>query len=314
MKESRYIIASDGVRLRTAVFTHGSRGQGRGVCVLLTGQTEFIEKYEEVIGELCARGFSVAALDWRGQGGSARLLPNPLKAHIDDFAQYDDDLTSFMQQIVQPLSAKPPLALAHSMGAHILLRALHDRPMQFAAAVLSAPMLRAQTRGYPAWFARALTFVQARTGRKSAWVLGMDKRDPLTMEFSDQLVTSDRARYARAKALVTGHPELRLAGPTWGWLEAGYSSMNRVMAPGYAEAIPTPVLICGAGQDRIVDTQAEREFVKRLPHGTYLELRESEHEILMEADAIRQQFWKAFDEFVASTLPWEGRKIQERSE
>ena len=44
------------------------------VCVLLNGQTEFLEKYFEVIDELRGRGFAVAALDWRGQGGSGRLV------------------------------------------------------------------------------------------------------------------------------------------------------------------------------------------------------------------------------------------------
>ena len=104
----------------------------RGVCVLLHGQTEFIEKYAEVIGELGARGFTVATFDWRGQGGSQRLLANPLTAHIADFAQYDDDLASFLEQVVGPLGGGPPIALAHSMGGNILLRALHDRPDAFA--------------------------------------------------------------------------------------------------------------------------------------------------------------------------------------
>jgi lysophospholipase len=59
------------------------------------------------------------------------------------------------------------------------------------------------------------------------------------------------------------------------------------------------VLIVGAGRDRIVDTAAEREFGARLPHGTYLEFDDAEHEILMENDAIRARFWAAFDGFVA---------------
>ena len=44
-----------------------------GTCVLLNGQTEFIEKYFEVIDELRGRGFAVATMDWRGQGGSGRM-------------------------------------------------------------------------------------------------------------------------------------------------------------------------------------------------------------------------------------------------
>jgi lysophospholipase len=74
--------------------------------------------------------------------------------------------------------------------------------------------------------------------------------------------------------------------------------MACVMADGYAQAIATPVLIVGAGRDRIVDTDAERVFARRLPHGTYLELADAEHEILMENDSIRARFWAAFDDFV----------------
>jgi lysophospholipase len=73
--------------------------------------------------------------------------------------------------------------------------------------------------------------------------------------------------------------------------------MARVLAPGFAEAIQTPVLIVGAGRDRIVHVEATRDFARRLPHGTYLELEDSEHEILMESDSIRARFWGAFDGF-----------------
>ncbi len=126
----------------------------------------------------------------------------------------------------------------------------------------------------------------------------MAARDPFLITFDTQLVTSDRARFARAQNILKSHPDLRLAGPTWGWIEAAYRSMTRVNAPGYAEAITLPVLVCGAGSDRIVLTQAERSFAALLPHGEYLEFSGSEHEILMENDYIRAQFWVAFDEFI----------------
>ena len=267
---------------------------------MLGGQTEFLEKYEEVAGELAARGFQVASVDWRGQGGSERLVADPLKAHVIDFADYDGDLAAFMDQVVKPLTARPPLVLAHSMGGHILMRALHDRPGLFAAAVATAPMMRALTRGYPPIVARAMCYAENLFGRRDAWVWGMAERDPLKLGFEDNLVTSDRARFARNQAYLAAEKDIRLAGPTWGWLEAAYRSMSRAMSKGYAEAIETPVLIIGAGRDRIVDTSAAREFASHLPHGKYLEFEESEHEILMENDSIRARFWKAFDEFVGS--------------
>ncbi len=281
--------------MRTGVF---EATPSRGVCVLLHGQTEFIEKYDEVIGELCQRGFTVASFDWRGQGASRRRLADPLTAHVGDFAEYDDDLTSFLEQMVKPLSPKPPIALAHSMGGQILLRSLHDRPDAFAAAVLSAPMLQVLTRGYPAPLVRLVTALQIAFGQAEVFAWGMAGRDPFLVDFDRQLCTSDRVRFARTLDFLKRNPTLRLAGPSWGWLEAAYRSMARVMAPGFAPAIQTPVLICAAGRDRIVRLEAERQFARRLPHGRYLELEDSGHEILMENDSIRARFWSAFDGFV----------------
>jgi len=297
--KARFILTPGGTRLRCAVFERDARTNPRGVCVLLHGQTEFIEKYEEVIGELQGRGYTVATFDWRGQGGSARALADSLKCHVGNFREYDEDLAAFLDQVVRPMGVAPPSALAHSMGAHILLRTLHDRPKSFSAAVLSAPMLAVSTRGQPAWVAALATRVMNAVGRSDDWVLGMAARDPLKMTFEDNLVTSDRARWEHAQSLCASMPELRLAGPTWGWLKAANESMARVQEAGYPESITTPVLVCGAGKDRICLTDWARAYAQRLPHGTYVEFEDSEHEILMENDAIRARFWQAFDGFTA---------------
>ena len=296
--KTRFIASRDGKQLRTGMWDAAPGTASRGVCVLLGGQTEFLEKYQEVAGELAARGFQVASFDWRGQGGSERLVADPLKAHVVDFADYDGDLAAFLDQVVKPLATKPPLVLAHSMGGHILMRTLHDGPGLFAAAVATAPMMRALTRGYPAIVARTVCFAENLAGQRNEWVWGMADRDPLKLTFEDNMVTSDRARFARNQSYLWAQNDIRLAGPTWGWLEAAYRSMAREMSNGYAEAIKTPVLIIGAGRDRIVDTSAAREFASHLPHGTYLEFEDAEHEIMMETDAIRARFWKAFDDFV----------------
>ncbi len=251
-----------------------------------------------MIAELTGRGFAVATMDWRGQGGSVRALSDTLKVHVGDFSEYDDDLATLMDQVVKPLGAARVIALAHSMGGHILLRTLHAKPEAFACAVLTAPMIAISTRGQPGWLARAVTAAKNIGGTSPEWVWGMKERDPLRMTFADQIVTSDRARFARSQALLARMPDIRLAGPTWGWLEAAYRSMRRVDGPGYAEAITTPTLICGAGRDRICPTPAIKAFSLRMPHGGYVEFEDSEHEILMENDSVRARFWSAFDGFV----------------
>ena len=297
--EPRFIETNDGVRLRAAVWDAAEGLTLRGVCVLLQGQTEFLEKYCEVIDDLRLRGLTVAAFDWRGQGGSARACTDTRKCHIENFTQYDEDLRAFLEQIVHPIT-KHPIAVAHSMGAHILLRHMHDNPSSIAMAALSAPMMRISTRGQPEWAVPLLTRAMMALGQSNAWVFGMEARDPLRIDFDHNLVTDDRARFARAQKLIRENPDIRLAGPTWGWLSAAYASMAEVMAKGYAEKIMTPTLVVGAGRDRIVQTVTTRDFASRMPHGKYVEIEDAEHEILMERDSIRARFWAAFDAFRAS--------------
>src|SRR6185369_17770496 len=90
-------------------------GRARGTILLLTGRGEFIEKYAtEVVGDLLARGFAVAALDWRGQGLSDRPLPEHDAGHIDTFATYIADLKLFLDTIVAPGAVQPVLTICHS--------------------------------------------------------------------------------------------------------------------------------------------------------------------------------------------------------
>ncbi|MEJ1938649.1 alpha/beta hydrolase, partial [Nostoc sp. NIES-2111] len=91
---TRLVETADGVMLRAAGFP--ARGRARGTVLLLQGRGDQIEKYFEVVDDLRARGFGVLAFDWRGQGGSQRLLPDPRKSHVDDFAAYRRDRSAML--------------------------------------------------------------------------------------------------------------------------------------------------------------------------------------------------------------------------
>ena len=51
----------------------------------------------------------------------------------------------------------------------------------------------------------------------------------------------------------------------------------------------------------MVDTLATERFATRLKAGRLIVLPQGEHEILQERDAIREQFWAAFDAFIPGT-------------
>jgi lysophospholipase len=73
---------------------------------------------------------------------------------------------------------------------------------------------------------------------------------------------------------------------------------KRFADPAYAAEIRQPMLILAAGKDSVVSNAAIERFATRLRAGAHLVIAGSRHEILMERDVYRGQFWAAFDAFV----------------
>lgn len=288
----------DGVTLRFARWAPLASRKGT-VCVF-GGRTEFIEKYFETVRDLRARGFAVAALDWRGQGFSQRLTDDPLKGHIRDFSEYETDLDAFMRDVVLPDCPPPVFALAHSMGAMILIRSAHRGMRWFDRIVLSAPMLALSGLQY-AGMARVATTALRLFGMGERHILRRHASIVAGSAFAGNLLTSDPVRYARNAAIVEAEPALAVTGPTVAWMDAAFRAMAECTAPDFAAHIRHPLLIVAAGHDEVVSTAAIEAFVARLRSGSHLIVPGARHELLMEQDRIRNQFWAAFDAFVPGT-------------
>ncbi len=108
-------------------------------------------------------------------------------------------------------------------------------------------------------------------------------------------------RYARNAAAAFAVGAGAIGDPTIGWLAAAFRAMRRFEDPRYPLGIRVPVLVVAAGADPVCSTPAVERFAARLAAGHTITLRGARHEILMEQDAIREQFWAAFDAFVPGT-------------
>jgi lysophospholipase len=304
------LIAPDKRQLRVGFRDLPEGVEPRGICLLLQGLTEYLEKYDETADELVARGFVVVSIDWRSQGASERHRSGNRAGHVRSFDEYDADMAAAAIQVEamqkeraeRRLAPLPVIVLAHSMGAHILLRFLHEHPRRFAGAVMTAPMLGVQTEKYSLEYTRWVTFLLNLRQPSSRLIYTVEDRDPLKVPFEENLVTSDRGRFERNREFLKAQPFLRIYGPTFGWLGAAFQSMDRMARSGFAEAVTTPLLVISAGRDRLVINQAIRDFVKRLPNATYVEIEDAEHEIMQEKDPIRARFWSEFDAFVNARL------------
>ncbi|WP_395697573.1 alpha/beta fold hydrolase [Methylocella sp.] len=290
------IRAGEGAVLRVAVWR--AEGDCAGTVAVLPGRAEFIEKYYEVVAELLARDFDVAVMDWRGQGGSSRQAGNPAKGHVGHFSAYQADLEALRAQALEPCLRKPYYALAHSMGGAILLDAAHDGACWFERFVATAPMIDLCRLRYARGL-RELARSLCLSGLSTAFAPGAGGAKPyLRKPFAGNLLTSDPARYARMAACVAQTPEIAIGAPTIGWVDAAFQLMRRFEDPEFSARIATPALIVAAGEDRVVDTPAIEAFARRLKAGGFVTLPHARHEILMERDAVRSQFWAAFDAFI----------------
>ena len=286
---------SDGVTLRYARWPAPPARKGT-VCVF-PGRAEFIEKYFEVVTDLRLRGFAAAVLDWRGQGLSQRSLRDPRKGHVRSFADYDRDLEAFVQEVVLPDCPPPYFALAHSMGAAVLLRTAQQGRRWFERTVLSAPLIGLAGRaGSPG--TRATIRWMRRLGLGASYVPSGGATSIFSLPFEGNPLTADAARYNRTAAIVEAHPALALGSPTVSWLDAAFDVMGAFATVAYAPQLQHPILIVAAGQDAIVSNSATEQFAMRLRTGAYIVIPGARHEILMERDTYRAQFWAAFDAFV----------------
>ena len=289
----------DGVNIRFARW-HPPPGRKGTVC-LFQGRAEFIEKYFETVRDLRSRGFAVAMLDWRGQGLSDRALDDPFKGHVGDFSEYELDLDIFMREVVLPDCPPPLFAIGHSMGGSVLMHIARKGSRWFDRMVLSAPMIGiarpsrqrdgedhgASSCATPAWAVR--TF---RAATPAVLATGPYIGNP---------TTSDPVRHARTKAVLETEPALGLGSPTVNWANAAYRVTDEFAEPTYPGKIRQPLMLIAAGRDEVVSTAAIEDFAIRLRAGSHLIVAGARHELMMEQDRYRVQFWAAFDAFVPGT-------------
>lgn len=287
------------VPLRLARWSPPAGIAARGTVFLVLGRADFIEKYLDVVADLRARGFAVVVHDPRGQGRSGRLAA-PGVGHVGSFHDYVADLDAVIKVARRPTDGlplpRPFVLLGHSVGATVALMASYRLQKDVDRIVAVAPLLGFSGLGLPGWFV-ALAAGAARMaglGRRPA----RERPQPPELPFEDNPLTSDPARYARIGELLRADPALVSGPPSFGWVKAAAEAIRILHKPELIARLTTPSLLVACGNDRIVSTPAIERFGRQLPAGGAVFIAGARHELLMERDAYRRQFWAAFDAFV----------------
>lgn len=291
----------DGAAIRTMCL---DRQGARANALVLNGRADFLEKWADAYAGLADCGLGLAAWDWRGQGRSSRLVDNGA-GHIDRFEQWLADLDLLAMQALQCLPDRPWVAIAHSMGAHLLLRWLADpgrsgHPLRakLCGAVLLAPFFGLGM----AWPLRVAVLAAARRevarGHGTDFAIGQGPYGERAQAQARMLLlTASRDRFLDEGRWVAADPALACGGVSWGFLDAFAQSRQAIDALPL-EDVDLPVLVLVAGRERLVANAQTGRLVKRLAAARMERIEDGAHELLREADAPRRRTLSKISAFV----------------
>jgi lysophospholipase len=271
-------------RIRLASWRAGDKG----TVLLMPGRTECIEKYGRAAGDLIARGFSVIIIDWRGQGLADRALADPMMGHVEDFAEYQQDVDAMLAEAGRLDLPQPFYMIAHSMGGCIGLRAL-TRELPIKAAAFSAPMWGIAMAAWLRPVASVVSALAAPLGLVSRYAPSTSAQTYLLqVPFEGNVLTTDREMWDYMRRQVAEVPELALGGPSIGWLKAALRECASLAA------LPAPKVpaVCGLGTaEKVVDVAPVHLRMAGWSNGQLDLYPGAEHEIMMEGAAMRKRFF-----------------------
>ena len=290
-------IAPDGWVHRRMDWDQAKRAKARGSLLFAGGRGDFIEKYLEAFAHWHGEGWNVTAFDWRGQGASQGEKGGSLHG-LDRLVV---DLGALISEW-KTAGPGPHVAVAHSMGGHVLLRALAELKPELDAAVLVAPMIAINSGPMPAWGASWLASAMSAFGwaGQPAW---HQSRSPLPAgSLRQSILTGCPERYEDELYWWEKQPGFNVGPPSWGWLDAAYRSSAR-FTPAALGVIEVPVLLLGAERDRLVSPAAIRRAAALVPGAELKMYPHAGHEILRERDAIRLDAHSRIADFLERHAP-----------
>lgn len=301
-RESRW-SAEDGHYIRR-IDWRGAAGSEvpRGSILFFPGRGDHYEKYLESLEEWHRAGWRVTASDWRGQAGSGRLGQDEVTGHIEDFSVWIEDLAWLWRQWVAETPG-PHILMGHSMGGHIVLRAVVEGRVDPDALVLSAPML-GFTGPLPRFITHAAAKLMTAIGDPARPAWKWSEKPGEMPGGREKLLTHHTDRYEDEQWWRKARPELVMGPGSWGWVERAAASNAAIFASGRLESVATPVLLVATSNDKLVSMRAIEEAARRLPHAELVRFgEEAHHEILREVDPVRDRAMQAIANFLDRTAP-----------
>ena len=289
------IPSSGGGTLRVALPREYS---GNSLAIVVSGRTEFIEKYLEFAQDLHHRGVSTVLYDHCGQGDSDRQLGDYQKGYIDSFQTYVRDLAKIIDVTNKNREVLPVNLISHSMGGTVAALFGLRYPEQVHKMILGSPMCAIITGSrVPQFLIRPISAIGCHFGFGDHYMPSKGPYQP-DMTFNDNPFTSDINRFTFNQFLTNTLDFAPLGGPTFRWLHEAYKAMREMNDK--AEQFLCPHLTLTAGGDRVIKTAIVKNFCARSVEGNHVEYMDVRHELFMENDSVRDDIISKIAAFLAA--------------
>ena len=267
----------------------------KGVILFLTGRAEYFLKYVPFFERMNSIGFTVFALDHRGQGASGRMLADTEKGYVEDFDFYVDDAEDFLKNTVLEYAGKMPVFLvSHSMGGAVSLLLASRCSGTFSKIVFTSPMW-GLIYDMPEFLVTTIVKGACRLGFGKFYALGKSAKDYLK-PFEKTHLTQSFENYMRQQKFVTENPSFALGGPSFQWVSESIKAMEKL--PEAAEKVKAPVLLVQAECDTVVDNNRQDFVASKLADCRKTLITKGFHELLNEKPEFFEETMKEISDFI----------------
>lgn len=201
--------------------------EARAALAIVHGHGEHSGRYMNVVDALLPAGYAVCAFDHRGHGRSRGH-----RGHIGSWAEYREDVNTFLRWVAEREPRRPVFLMGHSMGALVALDYIIHDPRGLAGAIISGAPLD------PSGVAKPLLVFLSRT------LSEVCPRFPMRLALDTSALSRDPAvvRAYEEDPLVHGRFTAR-------WGVESLAAVARVGAR--ASRIALPILFVHGGADRL---------------------------------------------------------------
>lgn len=290
-----WITTDDALRLRVGLWRVDN--SEKGTVLLFPGRTEYIELQGRNAQDLTTHGYSVLTIDWRGHGLSDRVTSDPKTIHVHHYSDYQRDVAAMLRAVTELDLPKPWSLVANSMGGCIGLRSIADG-LPVNACAFIAPMWGIKMSSLQQLIALPASWAACVLGKGHVYVPGHDRKNYASNNpFDGNRMTFDEDGYSYWVRQAFARPELQTAGSSMRWLLQSLLECRRLSK---LEPLEIPcVAFCG-DQDSVVDSEVIKNRMTSWPNGSFVEMQNAKHALLLEAPEIRRKLIDRVDQLFSS--------------